>query len=413
MKFQKIFQQIKEKVLKYKVETLIIVLVFVLVVANSVQSFVELESPFATIGSQQTTQSTSTVSESYDYKKVFNSGTWVQSSVKVVIDDNTKMIATSSKLHGSTVKQLTMSTINSEKCINACKNEGAHAGEISSLVPYTNTSCNCYKVSTRCINTIKSTTGRDKLFKTNDLRVCSESRDFVSELNVSIDKKCPNCGPEMYCSTKGDTKDKCVMCIAPKGYYIPSCHERATPRVCPVCPNSNYVRVKCGGIKLGQCVPKPVCKSYEYYDSNNKQCLSALNCAAGTEPNDNASGCYSCLNGTSRRSKPLMQGLRKIVYDNNTKIPIYINPQYKSSTRAEMGYLQLAIDRNPNVILTPTSANYLFEPTSNQLRTNQNLIIKATIPVCVIDEFTGSVSQINDEFVETTFYNIALPVKCI
>ncbi len=113
-----------------------------------------------------------------------------------------------------------------------------------------------------------------------------------------------------------------------------------------------------------------------------------------------------------------MQGLRKIVYDNNTKIPIYINPQYNSSSRAEMGYLQLAIDRNPNVILTPTSANYIFEPTSNplkttQLKSNQNLIIKATIPVCVVDEFTGSVSQINDEFVETTFYNIALPAKCI
>jgi len=326
MKFQKIVQQIKELVLKYKVETLIVVLVFVLLVANSVQSFTGSDFRSETV-SQQTTQSivANDKPENYDYKKVFNSGPWTQSSVKVVMDDNTKMIATSSKLYGNTVKHLKMNNINMETCTTACKNEGAHAGEIASLVPYTNSSCNCYKVTTRCINTIKSTTGRDKLFKTDDLRVCSTERDLASEqLNVALDKKCPNCGPEMYCSTKGDTKDKCVLCTAPKGYYIPSCHERATPRICPVCPNNNYVRIKCGGVKLGQCVPKPICKSYEYYDSNNKQCLSALNCASGTEPNDNASGCYSCLNGTSRRKKPLMQGLRKIVYDNNTKIPIYI-----------------------------------------------------------------------------------------
>lgn len=329
---------------------------------------------------------------------------WTVGYYSVVPTDTTEIIASSSRTY-TDAKYLNLPhKFTDEQCIAACNNEKGDFVNIGSVLPGVSRSCNCYTTSMQCIKFSGMSNGIQKTYSPSYLKRCPAI--ITTNETTSTKTIYPDCDPRN--EYPDDKTKECKRCTASPGMYVQVCDVHLKVVTCPPC-DTNMVRVGCGGTSVGRCIGRPSCKKFQTYDRNNNICISSAHCPPGTGPYTHANNCVQCTGGTNRQEKPLMSGKVKIVYDMDSKKPVYIR------SASNWGYLNTIKAYGQNAtkeIVNKDGAGYVFEAKSGGPGSLTD-VISQELAVVSVDEYSGMVYPYNGQKVHVTFMNIEIPYKCL
>ncbi len=329
---------------------------------------------------------------------------WVVNYYSVAPTDTTTVIASSSRTFMD-AKYINLPVrFTDEQCIAACKQEKSDFANIGSVMPGVDRSCNCYKTSMQCIKYNGISNGVQKIYAPSGLKRCTTL--ITSRERTSTDTIYPDCNERN--EYPDDEEKVCKKCTASDGMYVQVCDVHMKVVACPPC-ESNMVRVGCGGTSVGRCIGRQICKKFQQYDRNSNICRSSKNCPVGMGPYDHANRCVPCIGGTKRVETPLMNGKVKLVYDMDSKKPVFIR------SARNWGYLKTtqAIGKTATKqIINKDGGGYVFEAKNGNAGSMTDIITQE-LAVVNIDEYSGMVYPFQGQKVHVTFMNVEIPYKCI
>ncbi len=329
---------------------------------------------------------------------------WVVNYYSVAPADTTTVIASSSRTF-TDAKYINLPfQFTDEQCIAECKKEKTDFANIGSVMPGVARSCNCYKTSMQCIKYSGISNGVQKIYAPSYLKRCTSL--ITSKERTSTETIYPNCNERN--EYPDDNEKVCKKCTASAGMYVQVCDVHMKVVSCPPC-ESNMVRAGCGGTSVGRCIGRSTCKKFQQYDRNSNVCRSSDNCPVGMGPYDHANRCVPCIGGTKRAKTPLMNGKVKLVYDIDSKKPVFIR------SASNWGYLKTtqAIGKNATKqIVNKDGGGYVFEAKNGKVGSMTD-VISHELAVVNIDAYSGMVYPFHGQKVNVTFMNIEIPYKCI